>query len=61
MAILAAFALLDAQHHAFGIDVGYLQRDDLGDAQPCTVSDTQRRFVFDAGRGLQKARNLFGT
>src|SRR6478752_5037144 len=53
VAILAAFALLDAQHHAFGIDVGYLQRDDLGDAQPCTVSDTQRRFVFDAGRGLQ--------
>src|ERR1700674_3598952 len=25
-AILAAFALLDAQHHALRVDVGYLQR-----------------------------------
>ena len=25
MAILTALALLDAQHHALGIDVGYLQ------------------------------------
>jgi hypothetical protein len=24
VAILAAFALLDAQHHAFGVDIGYL-------------------------------------
>src|ERR1700716_2870118 len=35
VAILAALALLDAQHHALGVDIGYLQRDDLGDAQPC--------------------------
>jgi hypothetical protein len=25
VAILATFALLDAQHHAFGVDIGYLQ------------------------------------
>jgi hypothetical protein len=37
---LAAFALLDAQHHPFGIDIGYLERDDLGDAQPRTLGDT---------------------
>jgi hypothetical protein len=24
VAILAAFALLDAQHHAFGVDIGHL-------------------------------------
>src|SRR5690242_19263416 len=59
VAILATFALLDAQHHAFGIDVGYLQRDDLRDAQSRTVSDTERSFVLDARRCLQKARNLF--
>src|SRR5689334_24008945 len=36
-------SLLDAQHHAFGIDVGHLQRDDLGNAQPRTIGDTERR------------------
>jgi hypothetical protein len=61
MAILAALALLDAQHHAFGIDVGYRQRDDLGNAQPGAVGDTQRRLVLDARRRLQKARDLLGT
>jgi hypothetical protein len=40
MAILAAFALLDAQHHTFGVDVRDLKRDNLGNAQPCTVGDT---------------------
>ena len=61
MAILAALALLDAQHHAFGIDIGYLQRDDLGHPQSCTVGDTQRRLVLDARRRLQEPRNLFGA
>ena len=40
VAILATLALLDAQHHALGVDIGYLQRDDFGDTQPCTVGDT---------------------
>ena len=61
VAILAALALLDAQHHAFGVDIGYLQRDDLGDTQPCTVGDTQRRLVLDARCRLQKARDLLGA
>jgi hypothetical protein len=61
VAILAAFALLDAQHHALGVDIGYLQRDDLGNTQPRTVGDTQRRLVLDARRCLQKARNLLGA
>jgi hypothetical protein len=46
VAILVAFALLDAQHHAFGIDVGHLQRDNLGDAQPSTIGDTERRAAL---------------
>jgi hypothetical protein len=29
VAILSAFAMLDAQHHAFGVDVVHLQRDNL--------------------------------
>ena len=58
MPILPPFALLDAQHHAFGIDIGYLQRDDLGDARPCTVSDAQRRLVLDAPSRLQQTRKF---
>src|SRR5271169_5070886 len=29
-----AFALLDPQQHALGVDIADLERDDLGDAQP---------------------------
>ena len=61
IAILAALALLDAQHHAFGVDIGDLQRDDLGNAQARTIGDTQRRLVLDAWGRLQKARNLLGA
>src|SRR5271154_2508758 len=61
VAVLAAFALVDAQHHAFGIDIGYLQGDDLGNTKPGTVGDTQRRLVLDARCRLQKARNLLGA
>jgi hypothetical protein len=42
-----ALALLDAQHHALGVDIGYLQRNDLGNAQTGTMSDAQRRLVLD--------------
>ena len=37
MAILAALALLDAQHHALGVDVRNLQRDHLGNPQSGTI------------------------
>src|SRR5260370_8551023 len=46
IAILASLALLDAQHHAFGVDVRDLQRDHLGNTQTCTTGDTQRRLVL---------------
>ena len=61
MAILAALALLDAQHHALAVDVGHLKRGDLRHAQPRTIGDAERRLVFDARCRLQKTRNLFGA
>src|SRR5262249_45472913 len=58
VAILAALALLDTQHHAFGVDIADFEHGDFGDAQACTISDAERCFVFDAGGGLQEPYNL---
>ena len=54
-AILLPFALLDAQQHALVIDVGDLQRDDLGHTQTGAIGHAERRLVFDAGGGRQKS------
>src|ERR1700680_4429315 len=53
LAILAALALLDAQHHPLRVD--------LGDAQSGTIGDAQRRLVSDAWRRLQKTSHLLGA
>ena len=42
VAILAALAPFDAQHHALRVDVRHLQRDHLGNAQICTVGKLTR-------------------
>ncbi len=56
--VLAPFALLDADDHPGAVDVGDLERDDLGRAQSRAVSDAQRRLVLEAGRRIQEARHL---
>ena len=61
VAILAAFALLDADHHALAVDVADLERDDLGSAQARAIGDAQRRLVLEPGRRLQQARHLLGA
>ncbi len=48
VAVFAAFALLDPQQHAFGVDIADLERDHLGDAQPGAVGGAQRRLVLRA-------------
>ena len=58
VAVLAALALLDADHHALAVDVGHLQRDHLGDAQARAIGHAQRRLVLEPGRRLQQARHL---
>ena len=58
VAVLAAFALLDPEQHALGIDVADLERDDLGDAQSGAIRSGQRRFVLRARRRLEQQRDL---
>src|SRR5271168_4430560 len=57
-AILLPLALLDAQQHALAVDIGDLQRDDLGYAQARAIGDAERRLVFDAGGGGEKSSHL---
>ena len=61
IAVLAAFALLDADQHALAVNVGDLERNHLRRAQPGAVGDAQRSLVFDAGRRLQEPRDLLGA
>jgi hypothetical protein len=55
MAILAALALLNAQHHALGVDIRYLQGNDLGHAQPGAVGNTQRRYLTPGAASRKRA------
>src|SRR5664280_1809993 len=40
IAVFVALALFDPDHHAFAVDVGYLQRNHLGHAQPSPIGHT---------------------
>ena len=54
-AILAPLALLDAEQHARAIDIGDLQRDNLGGPEPRAIGDAQRRLILGAGRRIEQA------
>jgi hypothetical protein len=54
-AILAAFALLHPKHHALGVNVADLQRDNLHGPQAGPVSNAERRLVLGTGGRLQQA------
>jgi hypothetical protein len=58
VAIFAAFALLDPQQHALGVDVADLECDHLGDAQAGAVGRAQRRLVLRTRRRLEQQRDL---
>src|ERR1022692_4731159 len=60
MAILAAFALVYAEHHALGINIADLQRDHLHGSQTRALGNAERRFVFGPRRSLQQTQHLFG-
>jgi hypothetical protein len=57
--VLAAFALLDADDHAFAVDVGDFERDHLGGAQTGAIGHAQRRLVLQPRRGIEQPRHLF--
>src|SRR6202035_3497385 len=56
--VFVALALLDPDHHALAVDVGYLQRDHLGHAQSGPIGDTQCRLVFEPRRRIEKTRDF---
>ena len=45
VAIPLPLALLDPKRHALAVDVGHLQRHDLGHPQACAVGDAERGLV----------------
>src|SRR5216684_6218346 len=58
VAVFAAFALFDADHHPFAVDVADLERDHFGGAQTSPVGHAQRRFVLEPRRCIQQPRHL---
>src|ERR1700694_1203666 len=61
VAVFAAFALLDANDHAFAVDVADLERDHLGSAQTRAISHAQRGLVFEPWCCIQQARHFLRT
>jgi hypothetical protein len=58
VAIPAALALLDPQHHARAVDVADLECDHLGDAQPGAIGRGERRLVLRPRRRLEQKGDL---
>jgi hypothetical protein len=61
LAIFTALTLLDPQQHALGVDIADLERDDLGDAQPCAIGGSECRLVLRPRRRLEQQRDLLDT
>jgi hypothetical protein len=58
VAILLAFTLLDAQHHALAIDIRHLEVGDLGYTQACAIGHTESSLVLRPGRSLQEPEDF---
>src|SRR5262249_18209507 len=58
VAVLAAFAMLDADHHPAAVDIADLEPDRLGGAQPRGVGCRQRGAGLQAGYGFEEANHL---
>ena len=56
-----ALALLDANDHPAAVDVGDLEADRLGGAQPSRIGRGQGGAGLEAGDGFQKTHNLVGA
>src|SRR5450631_931157 len=59
VAICVALALFDPDHHALAVDVGYLQRNYLGNSQSGSIGYTQCRLVFEPRCRIEKTGNFF--
>ena len=61
LAIAAALALLDPEHHALAIDVADLQLTHLAATQAGAVERQQQRAVIEILRARDEALHLVGT
>src|ERR1700688_908734 len=61
VAVLMALALIDPDHHALAVDVGYLQRNHLGHAQSGPIGHTQCHLVFEPRCCIEKTCDFFRT
>ena len=58
VAVLVALALVDAQHHPFGIDVAYAQPPDLARPQPRGIGRHQHRAMLGVGGDGEQPHQL---
>ena len=61
VAVLAALALLDADHHELAVDVGRAQADGLGDSKFGRVAGGQDDSGVEDGDGIRKGDDLLGA
>jgi hypothetical protein len=61
VAVLAALALLDPDHHPLAVDVGNLQENHFRHAQSGGIDRGQRGAAFEAWDRLQEANDLVGA
>ena len=58
VAILLAFALIDADDHALAVDIGGLQANGFGDAQARRVAGGQDRAMLGAAHTVEKLEDF---
>ena len=61
VALLAALAVLDADHHPAAVDIGDPEAGDLRDPQPGGIGCRQRGAGLQAGHGLEEPHHLVGA
>lgn len=61
VSILGAFAVLDVDEHALGIDVSGLERDGFGDAETGAVAEHQHGAVLEDADVLEEGEDLLFT
>ena len=61
VAVLAALALVDTQHHAGAVDVGGPQRNGFRDAQTAGIDGDEDGAVLGAGHAGQEVNDLRGA
>ena len=58
VAIFLSLTLIDANDHSFAINVRGLQRDSLGNAQPCGVADGQNRSMLHTAYAVEELEDF---